>query len=100
MNGSGYEEEAMKEITYRRSPDTLHAVVGEQVLTMSIQTMASFQFDSLGSRVWELLDGSPKTLDALCGTLLEEYDVSEDQCRTAVQSFLDKGIEQGLVAAE
>ncbi len=52
--------------------------------------------DEVGQRVWDLL-AEPSDLDELVAMLTAEYDVSDEQCRTDVDRFLDALEKHGLV---
>ena len=57
---------------------------------------AYFVAREVGSRVWELV-AQPITLDALCGVLMEEYDVEPSRCRAEVEAFVVQLNDAGLV---
>lgn len=59
---------------------------GEKVM-MNIDKGEYFSLNSLGSRIWEIID-KPKKINEVINTLLEEYEVSEEECRENVMNFL------------
>lgn len=60
---------------------------GEKVM-MDIDKGEYFSLNSLGSRIWELID-TPKRISDIVDTLLEEYEVQEKECIDNVIKFLD-----------
>lgn len=46
-----------------------------------------FGLDPIGRRIWELLE-RPRPVDAICGTLQEEFDVAAETCRADVLALL------------
>ena len=50
----------------------------------------------VGSRVWELV-AQPISLEALCTTLTEEYDIEPARCRAEVETFVSQLHDAGLV---
>ena len=46
-----------------------------------------FGLDPIGRRIWELLE-RPRSVDAICGTLQEEFDVTAETCRADVLTLL------------
>lgn len=60
---------------------------GEKVM-MNIDKGEYFSLNSLGSRIWEIID-KPKKINEVINTLLEEYEVSEEECKENVMNFLD-----------
>jgi Coenzyme PQQ synthesis protein D (PqqD) len=82
--------------TIRRNPEVLHSTVGNEVLLMSIAEGKYFGLDTVGSRIWELVE-PPKTVAALCARLVEEYDVTPDICQADVLHLLTDLAHQGVV---
>lgn len=60
---------------------------GEKVM-MNIDKGEYFSLNSMGSRIWNLIE-EPKRIGDIVNTLLEEYDVSEEECKDNVTKFLD-----------
>lgn len=48
--------------------------------------------NAMGSRIWELLDGS-RTVQDIIHTIVSEYDVTEQQAHQDVEEFLQKLME-------
>jgi len=71
----------------RRQGDWLTAKVGEELVMMSAETGKYVGLTEIGARIWELI-GTPQDLDALCGKLREEFEVSDETCRADVETFL------------
>jgi hypothetical protein len=68
---------------------------GETVL-MSIQSGMYFGLDSIGTRIWDLLQ-EPKAVTHLCELLTQEYEVQPAQCEQEVISFLHTLAEKDLI---
>ena len=86
----------MNEPTYSRNPETISGALHDQLVMMDIQQGKYFALNPVATRIWELLE-NPLTLDALCQTLLHEYDVTPEQCRLDVQEHLSEMRKLGLV---
>ncbi|NNM83226.1 MAG: PqqD family protein [Burkholderiales bacterium] len=86
----------MPEEKLQRSKDLLGAAVGEEFLMMSIEKGSYFSLNSVGARIWELLE-NPLTVGELVIRLAEEYDVSPDTCRNEVETFLTALRERGML---
>lgn len=68
---------------------------GEKVM-LSIEKGKYYGLNSIGSRIWELLE-KPLTVREMVEVLLEEYDVEESTCLQDVQAFIRKLHTQLLV---
>ena len=54
---------------------------------------------AVGARVWELIE-TPQDLGALCAKLQEEFDVSEETCRSDVEAFLNDLVKHGAISLD
>ena len=68
----------------------------EKKVMMNIESGKYFGLDSIGSRIWELIE-KPHTVRELVLELLKEYDVEENACRHDVLAFISKLYDQGLI---
>ena len=85
--------------TLVRSADILHAPVGkEEAVMMSIEAGHYYGVNTVGARIWELLE-SPKTIEQLCVQICAEFDVDAQTCETAVLEFTHNLIDNGVVHA-
>ena len=80
-----------------RSDEVLHQELGGETVLLDLASEQYFGLDAVGSRIWELLDGSAG-LDAVHARLCAEFDaeaprIAEDLLALA-QSLLDAGLVQ------
>ncbi len=68
---------------------------GETVM-MSIENGEYFGLNTVGSRMWELIE-NPIKVDALIELLLDEFDVSSEQCEMETMEFLNHLLEKKLL---
>jgi len=59
----------------------------EETVMLNIETGQYLGFNVVGGRIWELIE-EPITETELCERLMDEFDVSAEQCRAEVESFL------------
>lgn len=64
---------------------------------MNIQSLDYYRFNDVAKSIWNLLGEGPKTEDALCQALLEEYEVGDAECRSSVATFLDDALERNFL---
>ena len=70
-----------------RDGDWLAAKVGDELVMMSAAKGNYIGLSAVGARIRELIE-TPRTVESLCATLIEEYDVDPATCRAEVDSFL------------
>lgn len=68
---------------------------GETVM-MSIENGEYFGLNSVGSRMWELIE-NPIKVDTLIELLLDEFDVSREQCEAETMEFLNHLLDKKLL---
>ena len=55
--------------------------------------------NEVGSRVWELIDGT-RTTEDIVGLILEEYETTRESARADVMEFLEELKANGMLDAE
>ena len=80
----------------RRNEDVIFAPVGEEGVTLNVDTGKYHYLSDVGTRIWALLE-TPISVAALGAELVEEFEVDADTSRTAVVEFLAKLADRGLV---
>lgn len=81
---------------YARTADVVAADVAGEVVLLHTQNWNYFEFDSVGGRIWALLEVR-RSLPSLVEALMDEFDIDEASCRSDTKAFLDDLIAQGLV---
>ena len=83
----------------RRSGDWLSARVGGEIMMMSAERGNYLGINEVGAQIWEMLE-TPSDMEAICTTLIGEYDVTPAACRQEVEQFLARMEEHGAVAID
>ena len=69
---------------------------GEVALFQS-NTCDYLVLNETGSAIWNALKSQP-TLPELCKYLEEEYEVTSDECKSSVESWLEAALEKKVIA--
>lgn len=72
------------------------ADIDDEKVMLSIETGKYYGLDSIGSRIWELIE-QPNTVCNVVKVLLTEYEVDDRVCTNDVMAFLHKLYAQGMV---
>ena len=80
----------------QRKPDLLFNEIDGEVVMLSIENSEYYGMDKVGSRIWQLLE-KPMRFRELVAKLMEEYEVSEEQCTIDTLAFLKKITDKKLV---
>jgi len=71
-------------------------MMGDEVGMLNVNTNRYYALGLTGTRIWEILE-SPKTFDELVDVLMQEYDVSKEQCEVDVREFVIKLKEELII---
>ena len=80
----------------KRNNEVFASEIDEEVVMMNVDTGRYYGMDTVGSRIWELIAEEIQVKDVI-EKLMEEYDVSEEQCKSDVIEFLSELYENKLV---
>ena len=86
---------------YRRSGNIVCRNIGGDLILVPISreagdTACFYTLNSVGARIWELLDGQRPLAD-IAGTIVEEYEVDPEEARKDSMDFLHRLDEMGMV---
>jgi hypothetical protein len=81
----------------RRNGEILHASVStEEAVMMSVAAGKYYGLNSVGARIWELLE-TPKSIAQLCAQIEDEFEVDTATCETTVLKFAGDLVDHGIV---
>ena len=84
---------------YIRNNKTISGRLSDELVMMDMEKGMYFSLNPVATRIWDLLE-KPLTLDDLCGLLMEEYEVGEEQCRSEVGEVIAEMVRLGVVLKE
>ncbi len=80
----------------KNSDQIIDRVVDSEALLIHLSSGDYFSLDSVGTCIWESIDGS-KTIQDLVDLVLEEYNVDSEQAGADVLRLVKKLADEGLV---
>ena len=80
----------------RRRPEIMHSDLGEQSVMMDLDAGAYYGLNAVGSRIWALTE-EPVAVRSIVAKLVAEFEVDEQECEAAVQSFVALLAEHDIV---
>jgi hypothetical protein len=86
----------MNQPQYERALDLLSADVGDELVALDADAGHCYGFNSVAASVWRKLE-QPRSLDELKAALMDEYEVSEEQCAADLSELLDDFVGKGLI---
>lgn len=81
-------------VSQKRGLDTTD-LEGEAVM-MDIDKGKYYNFNSVGSRIWELIE-KPIPVKEITAELLKEFDIDEKKCEASVINFINRLNENELI---
>ena len=71
-------------------------LAGEAAI-LDITSGIYYGLNAVGARIWNLIQ-TPKTVDEVCQTIVQEYDVEAERCTPDILALLAELVAKGLVA--
>lgn len=70
--------------------------LGDEAAILNLKNSVYYGLNPVGARVWNLLH-QPRSVGALLGALLDEYDVEPERCRNDLLGLLEQLRSEGLI---
>lgn len=61
----------------------------DEVVMMDIDRGKYYNFNAVGSRIWEIIE-KPISVKEVVGELLKEFDIDEKKCEASVLNFVNR----------
>jgi hypothetical protein len=85
--------------TITLSPDVISQEVSGETVLLDLESENYFGLDEVGTRIWQLIE-SAGDLETIFNTLLEEYDVEEEELLSDLSDLVGEIEKLGLVKLE
>ena len=85
-----------KRLCYKTIPEHLCCDLNGETVILSLENGKYYGINSVGSRIWQLLENF-STLREIEEIILSEYYVTVEVCRQEVEIFLELMLAEGLV---
>ncbi len=82
-----------------KNTEILNTQLDDEYVLMSIEKSNYYGIDSIGSRIWQLLENEISVKE-ICEKLTSEYDVEFDNCVKDVISFLDELNNENIITVK
>ncbi len=79
--------------------ELLQSEIDGETIMMSIDNGKYYGLNNVASRIWEIVKTEP-IFSELINTLLSEYEIEEDKCKTETLDFLNNLINNKLIKIE
>ena len=80
-------------------PENVCCDLAGEAIILAMKSGTYFGLNSVGARVWNLLS-QPRSFGEVCQLILDEYDVTPEQCRRDLTQLFQRMAERGLVRLE
>lgn len=79
-----------------RKNEVIFSEMDGELVMMDLEKNSYFGLNAVGKEIWELLTEA-KTINGLCATLMQKYDVELERCKQDVTAMVNKMVEVGIV---
>ena len=73
--------------------------LGGEAAILNVKSGIYFGLDPVGALIWNLLQ-KPQKVDAICGKVVDEYDVEPERCEQDLLGLLEELLAEGLIEVE
>lgn len=81
---------------YVRDNEILSSDMDGETVMMSIENGEYYGLNSVGSRIWTLLE-EPRSMNDIITILLSEFEVEEGECKADMQHFVTDLLDKKLI---
>ena len=81
----------------QQNDNSVSCEIEEQTVLLNVEAGKYHGFNEVASRIWQLIE-SPVQVSDICNALTAEFEVSDEECKAEVLSFLDKLASAGLIS--
>ena len=81
------------------SSEVLTQEVGGETVILDLKSESYFGLDEVGTRIWQLLQ-EQKDIPTITATMLNEYDVEEEQLGKDIQNLITQLNKAGIVTLD
>jgi hypothetical protein len=96
MNFLELEPTNLRHLVVVAAKDQVSSDLGDDAVILNLKTGIYHGLDSVGARIWSLIQESRSVNDIL-NTLLQEYEVEPDRCERELVALLQKLGDAGLI---
>lgn len=86
----------MSNTVYERAAELLEADLGAELMALDVEAGTCFGFNSVATEVWRHL-ANPASFEDLEAALLQDYEVTPEQCSAELGELMDNMVKMGLV---
>lgn len=88
--------EVSKNSIITKNEGFLSSEMDDGLAMMSIENSSYYGMDKIGKSIWESFE-TPTSVESICDTLCERFDVSKETCVNDVIDYMGKIHQAGLV---
>lgn len=82
--------------TVATTDDALSTTIDNETVILHASEGKYYGLNDVGTFIWELLE-EPRTIDAICTAVTEEYDVESERCKEDINEMISELAAKGLV---
>ena len=82
---------------YQLTSQQIASKVAGEIVILNHSKGAYYGLDEVGALVWDSLEKGPQTIDSLCDTVSEEYDIDNASCKDDIDALLQDLVSEKLV---
>lgn len=81
-----------------KAPHTASRLIAGEAVILALDTKVLRGLNTVGSRVWDLIDGA-RSLEDIVDVIVAEFDVARSVAAADVEAFVRQLVDRGLATA-
>ena len=81
---------------YCRNEQIIDGELDNNQVMMHLDKGKYFGLNPVAKRIWDIIE-EPKSFEDICSVLLAEFNVTPEQCKEEVNSFLEKAVKFDII---
>jgi hypothetical protein len=85
---------------FRVSSSQVSCRNGEETFVLQVDSGRYLGMDSVGTTIWEFMQEQPRTFEQIRDYVLQEFDVSVEECEAGVLDMVQELLANGLLEVQ
>ena len=96
VNDNSHFRNGFKHARYAAIKEHLYSDLNGEAVVLSVKSGKYYGLKGAGGVIWRVIE-TPKTIDEIQISVMNEYEIGEDECLHEIETFLTKLIDEGLI---
>jgi Coenzyme PQQ synthesis protein D (PqqD) len=87
----------LESLKYKLSNDQISTTMAGESVILNHKKGEYYTLNEVGSTIWDQLKIGPKSLEELITTVLDEYEITPEECQKDLKGIINELLEEKLI---